>query len=400
MEQSKSFHYGYVIVFCCFLIMGVNIGIVMSCAGIFYKPVSDDLGVTVGKFGLYMTFIYAFSFLALSFAGKLMEKYSARWLLTGSSAVVGLVLMGMSKFTSVWQFYIAGAVNGLALAFLLYLSYPVLVNRWFERNVGFYIGLCSAASGIGGVVLNPLGGYLLGKYGWRDTYLIFGVSILIGVTPFLGLLLRDHPVKKVVKTDNQLPQTGMSYSEAIRSPVFYFLLVFAFFMISVSTLNLFIPNYLTSSGLSVEQAAYVASAIMLGVTTGKVALGFLNDKNPLAGLVVCIGSGLTGLILFVLNFNYNTLPVAGFLFGWAYAGVTVETALLVRTIFGNKNYSQIFSNVSTALALGGAVMAGGWGLLSDILNFQTILILGIGLLFVAGLIGFLSLNSHKRNLEK
>lgn len=40
MKNSASpsrFHYGYVIVACCFLIMSVIVGLVMSCAGVFYK---------------------------------------------------------------------------------------------------------------------------------------------------------------------------------------------------------------------------------------------------------------------------------------------------------------------------------------------------------------------------
>jgi MFS family permease len=164
--------------------MGVNIGLVMSCAGIFYKPVSSELGISVGDFGLYMTFIYLFSTLMLTKAGKLMDKYSARWLLTLSSALLGIVLLAMSAFTSVWQFYVAGALIGLALAFLLYLSYPTLVNRWFNSNIGFFIGLCSAASGIGGVVFNPFGGYLITNYGWRSTYLVFGLSYSSWLLPY------------------------------------------------------------------------------------------------------------------------------------------------------------------------------------------------------------------------
>jgi len=132
--------------------MAIDIGLAISCAGIFYKPVSSALGVSVGNFGLYMTFIYAFSFLMLSIAGRLMDKYSARWLLTISSGIVGLLFFSMSQFNAVWQFYISGAAIGISLAFLLYLSYPVLINRWFSKRVGFFIGLCSAASGIGGVL--------------------------------------------------------------------------------------------------------------------------------------------------------------------------------------------------------------------------------------------------------
>lgn len=397
MDNSK-FHYGYVIVFCCCLIMGVIIGLVMSCAGIFYNPVSTELGVSVGSFGLYMTFVYALSFLMLSIAGKLLDKYSARWLLTGSAAVVRVLYVGMSQFSAVWHFYIAGAVIGISLSFLLYLSYPVLINRWFNARVGFFIGICSAASGIGGVLFNPFGGYLIEGYGWRTTYLIFGGIILLVVTPLLGLLLRDHPSDMGLKPfgekadESAAAATGMDYAVAVKTPVFYALMVFAFLMISVSTLNLFLPSYITSVGYSVEQSGLVASAIMLGVTIGKVALGYINDRNSLTGVLVSTGLGILGLVLLLMGQAGMAVMVAGgFMFGWAYAGVTVETALIVRTVFGAKDYSQIFSNISIALALGGAIMAGGWGYLADALDFRLILTAGVVLLVLSGVIGVFAL---------
>lgn len=398
MMNNSRFHYGYVIVFCCCLIMGIIIGLVMSCAGIFYNPVSTELGVSVGNFGLYMTFVYALSFLMLSVAGKLMDKYSARWLLTGSAAVVGVLYIGMSQFSAVWHFYIAGAVIGVSLSFLLYLSYPVLINRWFNARVGFFIGICSAASGIGGVLFNPFGGYLIEGYGWRTTYLIFGGIILLVVTPLLGLLLRDHPSDMGLKPfgekadESAAAATGMDYAVAVRTPVFYALMVFAFLMISVSTLNLFLPSYITSVGYSVEQSALVASAIMLGVTIGKVALGYINDRSSLTGVLVSTGLGILGLVLLLLGqAGMAVMVIGGFLFGWAYAGVTVETALIVRTVFGAKDYSQIFSNISIALALGGAIMAGGWGYLADALDFRLILTSGVVLLVLSGIIGVYAL---------
>ncbi|MCC7525308.1 MAG: MFS transporter, partial [Chitinophagaceae bacterium] len=359
---------------------------------------STELGVSKGDFGLYMTFVYACSFLMLSVAGKLMDRYSARWLLTVCSGVVGLVYLAMSQFSSVWHFYVAGAVIGIALAFLLYLSFPVLINRWFNTRVGFFIGLCSAASGIGGILFNPFGGYLIETYGWRTTYLIFGIIMLAVATPLLGILLRNHPSEKGIKPFGEKAETaevqkaGMDYAVAIKSPVFYALLVFALFMIAVSTLNLFLPTYVTSVGFSVEQSAFVASAIMLGVTIGKVALGSINDKNSLAGVLTSTGLGIAGFIFLLLGKEGMAfMTIGGFLFGWAYAGVTVETALLVRTVFGTKDYSKIFSNISIALALGGAIMAGGWGYLADFLNFKIILSTGIVLLIFSGLIGFYAL---------
>lgn len=400
--DKRAFHYGYVIVFCCCLIMGVIIGLVMSCAGIFYGPVSTELGVSVGDFGLYMTFVYALSFMTLSVAGKLLDQYSARWLLTASAAAVGLLYLGMSQFSAVWHFYVAGAVIGIALSFLLYLSYPVLINRWFNSRVGLFIGVCSAASGIGGVVFNPFGGWLIQAHGWRSTYMIFGAIILLLVVPLLGLLLRNHPADMGLKPfgekadEGTAAKTGTDYAVAIRTPVFYALMVFALLMISVSTLNLFLPNYITSVGYSVEQSALVASAIMLGVTLGKVALGYVNDRSALTGVLASTGLGILGLVLLLMGqVGMAVVVIGGFLFGWAYAGVTVQTALLVRTVFGAKDYSQIFSNVSIALALGGAVMAGGWGYLADIVDFKWILTTGIVLLVLSMGIGVYALRTSR-----
>ena len=403
-NRSKSFHYGYIIVLCCCLIMGINVGLVMSCAGIFYRPVSESLGVSVGQFGIYMSFNYLFSTLMLSMAGKMIDKFSARLLLTLSSALLGLTLISMSFFTAVWQFYVAGSVIGITMAFLLYLSFPTLINRWFKKRVGFFIGVCSAASGIGGVVFNPLGGYLIATYGWQMTYAIFGIVILLVVSPLLGLLLRDYPKDKglsaygVQEESRQTASTdGVEYSKAIKMPLFYGLLLFAFLMISVSTLNLFIPNYITSLSYSLEQAAFVASAVMVGVTIGKVALGMINDRSSFMGVLTTIIGGVAGLLLLLAgSIGFWSVIVGGFLFGWAYAGVTVQTPMLVRSVFGVKDYAKIYSNIAIALAAGGALMSGGWGLLADYLSFRVILSLGTLFLIISGVIGLYSLKTGKK----
>ncbi len=144
-------HYAYVILICCCLMMSVNVGLSFSCAGIYYSPVSQSLGVTVGEFGIYMSIMYVTSSLMLPLAGKMLERYSARMLFSVSSAVMGIDFLAMSLFRHVWEFYISGGVMGITLAFLLYLSFPTIINRWFHTRVGMMIGICSAASGIGGI---------------------------------------------------------------------------------------------------------------------------------------------------------------------------------------------------------------------------------------------------------
>lgn len=59
------------------------------------------------------------------------------------------------------------------------------------------------------------------------------------------------------------------------------------------------------------------------------------------------------------------LLVGSFLFGVVYAMTTVETPLLVRTVFGSRDYTNIYSRVSMVGSLMSAVAAVFWDLVVD-----------------------------------
>lgn len=391
------FHYGYVIVACCCLMMGINTGLTFSCAGIFYQPVSKALEVPVGEFGIYMSIIYVTSALMLPIAGKMLERGSARRLFTLNSLLMGIVFAGMSQATNIWHFYIAGAVLGVTLAFLLYLSFPTLVNRWFHTRVGMMIGICSAASGIGGVVFNPIAGWIITNFGWRIGYGSFALIIIAIVTPLLAILLRDRPEDKGLlpygasATENngnsshaslKAADKGIPFAQALRMPAFYITMFFAFMMMGISTLNLFIPGYVTGHNFTLEQASLTAAFVMVGVTIGKVALGYINDRDCRTGVLVTTLAGAAGLAAVIMCGGQLWMILLGaFLFGWSYAGVTVQSAMLTRTAFGSADYARIYSIVSIALAAGGAIASAGWGLLADATSYSFI--------FTAGIIGLI-----------
>ncbi len=403
--SKKPMHYGFVIVFCCCLMMGINVGLAFSCAGIFYRPVSESLGVPVGEFGIYMSVMYIASSLMLPLAGQMLEKLSARWVFTGSSALMGLTFVAMGFFTNVWEFYIAGGILGVTLAFLLYLSFPTMVNRWFKTKVGLIIGICCAASGVGGIIFNPIAGWIMTEWGWRWAFGFFGVIILAIVTPLLAIFLRDYPKDMgllpygATEVESNNPDNssansgeGMVYSEAVRKPVFYGLILFAFLMMGTSTLNLFIPGFVSDHGFSLEQASLTAASVMVGVTLGKLVLGWINDRNCMLGVAVTTLCGAGGLgVLLIGSGAFAAILTGAFLFGWAYAGVMVQSAMLTRTVFGSRDYSRIYSVISIALAAGGTIASGGWGLLADATSTSFIFGTGIVCLLLCLLIGALAL---------
>ncbi|MEH7381666.1 hypothetical protein V7138_14485 [Bacillus sp. JJ1533] len=47
----------------------------------------------------------------------------------------------MSQFTAVWQFYVTGAVLGLAVALVFVIPAPIMVGNWFQKKVGLEMGI-------------------------------------------------------------------------------------------------------------------------------------------------------------------------------------------------------------------------------------------------------------------
>ena len=393
-----ALHYGHVIVICCCLIMGVNAGVAMSCAGVFYTPVSEELGVKVGEVGLYMSFNFLASSLMLTVAGRMIVRYGARVLLSLSSALMGICLVSMGFFNAVWQFYLAGAGIGVSLAFLFYLSFPILINSWFRSRVGFYMGICSASMGIGGAALSPLCVSLIEQYGWRTAYEILGGGILLIITPLLALLLRNAPADAAPQAAKRPENTAPARLAPglTRKPVFRALALYAFLVNATAPICLVMPSYVTQLE-SARLGGYVASAVMAGVAVGKIALGAINDKSHALGVIISAGFGIAGLLALSTGAVWLFLPGA-FLFGWAFAGVSVQTPLLVRAVFGKAHYALINSKISIALALGG-ILAGGWAMLAGHTSYSFIFLLAGLFLLICLVLGLVCLSYGRHESE-
>ncbi len=404
MIKKFPFHYGYIVAACCALVTTFNIGLVLSCAGIFFVPVSEELNVAVGQVAMYLSFNLIASAICLSFAGKVLEKFGARLMMTISSAVMGLCLMSMSKFDSLLQFYAAGIILGVTFTFLMYLSFPTLIPKWFKKRVGLFIGIAAAGSSIGGAIFNPVCGKLITLYGWRTTYLILGLVILFFVTPVIGFFLRNKPADVGLKPfgDSDIKisaakkssATGIDYSRAIKMPAFYKLFAFGFLMSAVASIFQYIPKYSGTLNFTLEEASFAAAAAMLGSTLGKVGLGILNDRSIYLGISATLGFGIAGLVLIMFgNLGLAILIGGGFLFGWAHAGVFVQTPLLVRKVFGGKSYSQIYSNISMAITAASALAIGGIGFLADFGGYNLVFVLGIISLIICGALSFTTIKN-------
>jgi MFS family permease len=387
-------------------------GITFSSAGIFFTAVCETLKVGMGEFAIWMTVAMIVAFIFLPFAGKLFAKMDARIILSAAVVLMGGSLMAFSLFTSVFAFYVAGVFIGLAMAVTSYLAVPVLLNRWFKTRVGFFLGICTAFSGVGGVVFNPIADWLIGTYSWQTAYLVLGIVLLVLTLPLTLFCVRSFPSDKGLEpygavaegTDGSAavaPVLGVSASVAQRSLGFFLLLLFTALVGFGVGLNTYLAPYARQLPLAAAMptaAATLASAAMLGQAVGKIALGFINDRSIYAGLVIAMVSGAAGFImLWLVPVNLPIILVAGFLFGIFYASALVQVPLMARTMFGSRDYAAIYSKVSMVSVLLSAFGVSGWGFIyGGFGSYEICWIGGILVVALCLLLGFTALAQGKR----
>ncbi len=160
-RRSRRLHPAWLILIaCCFLQAG-GMGTINNAAGIMVPAVLGDLQFSQGSFMLYFTIQGLCMTAALPVAGKLLPKVSMRVLVSVGMVAAALAFASMGQFNAVWQWYVAGAVLGVAAAFAFLLPAPVMIGNWFKKKAGLAMGIAMACSGIGGAVMNPLGGALI-----------------------------------------------------------------------------------------------------------------------------------------------------------------------------------------------------------------------------------------------
>lgn len=220
--------------------------------------------------------------------------------------------------------------------------------------------------GIGGFILSPLITLWIEQYGWRVTYMIYGVIILIVVLLITLFVFKEKPeaigleayVEAKPELDGVEPAPtfvlfGFRMDEAARKP-FYYLLLIGMVMngiVNSGALGQYPPAFevVHSAGF----AAVIISIYSIVGIFGKIILGAVNDKF---GILVSIfyGCGLIIITNIAALFADITLVayVLAITFGLGNAIGSVMPPLLTTTFFDNRDFAKAYGVISSALQLG------------------------------------------------
>lgn len=82
MEKQGKMHYAWWIMIASAAIYAASVGIIVSCLGLLYRAVAQDFGVGVSDISLYTSIMYLTVTIFLPFAGKFLNKFDVRYILT------------------------------------------------------------------------------------------------------------------------------------------------------------------------------------------------------------------------------------------------------------------------------------------------------------------------------
>ncbi|NTU89302.1 MAG: MFS transporter, partial [Actinobacteria bacterium] len=413
-----KFHRAWIILIgCCFLQAGA-LGAILISQGVFYVPVCDELGFARSQFSLWVTAYNIATIFCLPIAGKIIQKYSIRVVMTICTLAVVAASAFMGTYTELWQFILSGAIYGSFGACVFMLPYSSMISEWFSKRAGLAMGIASCVAALAAAGFAPFFQSIITQYGWRMAYFVQAGIVAVLVLPWTLFVFRLRPSDVGIhaygygtevpahmgidktKSDGEAVfddmTTGVPYKKALRTGSFIMLFIAMGIAALVgSGYDAHMPGLGISFGLATSSAALLVSSLQLGSFFMKLVVGVLNDKIGVKLTVyiqfIVIVIAIIGIILFREPW---LLFAFVFIFGIQDSLVAISAPLLVRQVFGGKDFVQLNAWIRVGMGVFGAFASVFVGMSYDITGGFVpalaggIILCAVGLLCVVLAYGF------------
>jgi MFS family permease len=363
-ESKPRLFYGYIIVLAAFFIIFAAYGVRFSY-GVFFKPMAAELAyssaTTASAYSLSMFLEGIFSLVM----GGLADRFGPRIVLTVSSLLVGLGYCLMPQVHSPWQLYVFyGLIIGIGMGGL-FVPLVSMTARWFTTRRNLMTGLVSGGAGIGILVIPPVSAHLIESYGWRTTFVVMGIVILVVVLIAAQFLKRDPskigavPYGEAGSAEKgpAASTSGFSFREALRLPQFWVVFImivwYGFFS---SAINVHIVPDAINAGMSSTVAANILAVSGGVLVIGRVILGTAADRIGNKRIFIF------GFILSTLALIWITLMQAHWAFflfavimGFSQGGLGTSQSPIAASLFGLKAHGLVYGCLGFGYTLGAAL---------------------------------------------
>ena len=362
-SSKPKFFYGWYIVGTGFLTNIASAFALASTLSIFLKPLTAELGISRGVFSLLRSGEGIIGALSAPFVGNLVDRHGGRWLIAIGTAIVAAGYFVLGHVDTFTQFALVRlSLVTLGDAMMGSMVVNIVIAQWFLRRRGRAFAISSMGIGFAKVCMPIVAASLIVWFGWRQTWVVFGlVTLVLGVVPALLFIRRspeemgllpdgsEEPVASTAKqnraaadaTTNQ--DLEWTRAEAMRTRTFWLLVItFGIASVGVTGLNLHVYPYVTDLGHPPLVAATVMSVIASMQLFSPLAWGFFAEHVDvrIAAMLRFVIQGI-GLGLAMLTPSLFCLYAGFFLYGIGLGGNMVLPEVLWANYFGRRSLGKV-----------------------------------------------------------
>jgi len=215
----------------------------------------------------------------------------------------------------------------------------------------------------GQIVVPLVAAFLIGAFGWRQSFLLLGLGALI-ILLFSAWLIGDKPPILNDSEDELDQQQGLDFKQVRRTRQFLLICAMQFMLFaSLMTIPVHIVIHAQDLGFDATTAAAVLSSIGAVSILGRLAIGWSIDYiGGKRGYIICFTLLLFSLLF--LRFIDEPHYLFGFaaLYGLAHGGFFTVVSPTLAEYFGMRALGTVFGAVVFFGAFSGAAgpFVAGW----------------------------------------
>jgi len=403
-SPGNKIFYGWRIVAACFILLFCFGGAGFYSFSIFIKPFEAYFGWARSQIALAGAIFLLMNGTVQPLYGRLCQKIGPKKVLIIGCLTSGVSFFQITLIKSLWSLYLVYAILSLTLSAITFVPVSTLLSVWFERRRGTAIGLAYIGISAGGLVMSPIIGAIIGRFGWQYTFIMLGILMWVLALPVTLLIIKDNPADLGLSPDGDPPLAPLSgdtlkaggsnksitgegwpLGQALKSGQYWWI-VTAFCLVSVGYMGVLqhqVPL------ISEKGIPYAFATIALGMISamgglGKFGLGRLTESIPFKWvMVICFSMQIIGLTLLLNLHSMTTLSLYAIFFGFGMGGVIVLQPLAISRYFGLASFGILLGICQLFHSIGSSMGSFLSGLLYDHFgNYQQALMVYIVLYFI------------------
>lgn len=383
--SKLPFFYGWVIV------VVATIGVLVSAPGqtmgvsTFTDYLLENIGISRDQISTAYMFGTITSSFILTFAGKIYDKYGARWVSMGASILMALVLVLLSQSDRIIKQVAvnsSSAYAGVSISILIFFFFMLrfsgqgvltmvsrnMLMKWFIAHRGLVNGISSVFISLGFSIAPLTFDMLIQGTSWRSAWLLMAVGSGLIFACFAFVFFRDNPEdigllpdgqKHANKQHNVIIKPFKQYTlhEARKGLTFWlFAIPMAIYALYVTGFTFHLVSLFGEAGIAREKALAIFIPVSFISVSFALVGGWISDRIKLQYLLWILLFG-EGVALFSLaNLNEGIFFYMFIIGNGVASGIyNVLMAVTWPRFYGRNNLGRITGFVMALIVFGSAL---------------------------------------------